>query len=341
MKRNYYILQSGRLKRQGNTLYFIGGKSSNPESSNNNPEIRKPIPINDVDSLFIFSELDLNTKLLDFLSQNKIPVHFFNYYNFYSGSYIPRDYLPSGFLLINQVQYYLSPDKRIEIAKEFVLGAGHNTLKNLIHYQKQKKEIKEAIAIIKKEIEKIKNCQNRAELMGTEGRIKQAYYGTFEKILKEGFEMEKRVKQPPDNMINCLISFGNSLLYSICLSEIFHTQLNPTISFLHEPGERRYSLSLDLAEVFKPVIVDKVIFKLINNKMINEKHFLKELNFCYLNEKGRRLFLQKFDERLQMVINYLKLNRQLSYRSLIRQECYKLIKHLIGEEKYQSFKMWW
>jgi len=177
--------------------------------------------------------------------------------------------------------------------------------------------------------------------MGAEGRIKNAYYKSFEAVLGKGFGMRRRVKNPPDNMINCLISFGNALMYSVCLSEIYHTQLNPTISFLHEPGTRRYSLSLDIADIFKPVIVDKIIFKLVNEQMIKERHFLKELNFAYLNEKGRRLFLENFDRRLKTTIYHPKLKRQLSYRSIVRQECYKLIKHLIEKEKYESFKMWW
>ncbi len=45
-------------------------------------------------------------------------------------------------------------------------------------------------------------------------------------------------------MVNALISFGNSMIYSTVLSEIYNTQLNPTISYLHEPSERRYSLLL-------------------------------------------------------------------------------------------------
>ena len=339
MKRNYYILQNGKLKRKGNTLYFINANEE--KKSDISSQVKRAIPINNVEAIYVLSEIELNTKLLDFLSQHKIPVHFFNYYGFYCGSYIPREYLPAGFLLIKQAEHYLNEGKRIEIAKEFVLGATHNTLKNLIHYKKQNKEVKSSIEKIKKEIEKIKDANDRMELMGIEGRIKNAYYGSFEKILRIGFSIEKRTRRPPNNMINCLISFGNSLLYTVILSEIYHTQLNPTISFLHEPAERRYSLALDLAEVFKPVIVDKVIFKVINDRMISEKHFIKELNFCYLNEKGRRLFLENFDKRLQMVIFHPKIKKPLSYRSLIRQECYKLIKHLIGETKYQSFKMWW
>ena len=273
------------------------------------------------------------------MAQNKISIHFFNYYNFYTGSFIPKEYLPSGFLLVKQVKSYLDLKKRLEIAKEFVLGSCHNTIKNLIHYKKQEKKVQETIEDIKKEMEKIPKCEKRAELMAIEGRIKHFYYQSFSEIL--GIEFKKRVRQPPDNMINCLISFGNSLLYTETLSQIYHTQLNPTISYLHEPGERRYSLALDIAEIFKPIIVDKIIFKLINNKMIKEKHFLKELNFCYLNKKGRRLFLENFDKRLSMTIFYQKLKKHISYKGLIRLECYKLIKHLIGEQKYQSFKMWW
>ena len=76
------------------------------------------------------------------------------------------------------------------------------------------------------------------------------------------------------------------MMYTACLTEIYRTQLNPTISFLHEPGERRFSLSLDLAEIFKPLIVDRIIFRLFNRRQLNEsKHFETGIDGCYLNEK--------------------------------------------------------
>jgi len=90
---------------------------------------------------------------------------------------------------------------------------------------------------IEAERERIGTANSVEELMGVEGRIRDQYYQSFNAILRSGFEFERRVKRPPDNMINCLISFGNSLAYTTTLSEIYHTQLNPTISFLHEPGE--------------------------------------------------------------------------------------------------------
>ena len=333
MAKNFYIFKSGRIRRQGNTIYF--------EYKKNDSTPKRILPINSIDSFFVFGEIDINTKVLNFLSQHKVPLHFYNYHGFYTGSFMPRDYLPSGFLLVNQVKFYLDKEKRLKIAKEFVAGAIHNVVKNLIHYQKQKKEVKETIEALKKLFKKVEGVGDVKELMAIEGNAKDLYYHSFENFLGEYFRLEKRTKRPPHNMINCLISFGNSLLYTTCLSEIYKTQLNPTISFLHEPGERRYSLSLDIAEVFKPIIVDKVIFKLINNKMIKEKHFLKELNYVYLNERGRRIFLEEYENRLTQTIKHKRMKRNVSYKTIIRFECYKLIKHLVGDEEYKSFKMLW
>ncbi|MGQ9468451.1 MAG: type I-B CRISPR-associated endonuclease Cas1b [Nitrososphaerales archaeon] len=329
MRKNYYLLKSGRLKRKENTLYL--------ETS----QEKIPLPVNNVAALFAFGELDLNSKLLVFLSQNKIPIHFFNYYGFYSGSYYPREYLNSGFLIVKQVENYLDKEKRLEIAKEIISSASYNIIKNLQYYKKHGKEVDEAIKGIEEERAAIDNVSNIPELMGLEGRIRDHYYQSFNNILRKGFEFEKRVKRPPDNTINCLISFGNSLLYTTILTEIYNTQLNPTISYLHEPSERRFSLSLDLSEIFKPVIVGRVIFKLINNRMVDEKHFLEELNFCYLNEKGKRVFISEYEDKLRTTIKHKTLERNTSYQRLIRLECYKLIKHLIGEQKYEGFKVWW
>jgi CRISPR-associated protein Cas1 len=142
-------------------------------------------------------------------------------------------------------------------------------------------------------------------------------------------------------MVNCLISFANSLVYSTVLSEIYNTQLHPSISFLHEPFERRFSLSLDLAEIFKPFLGDRIIFKLLKKGMLSEEHFERDLNYCLLTEKGKQIFLKNFDERLKTTIKHKALGRKVSYQRLIRLECYKLIKHLFGTEEYSSFKMWW
>ncbi len=325
--RDYYIFKSGEIKRHENTIeiVFSDGKRS--------------IPINDIRSIHLFGEMNLNTKFIVFLNQHGIPIHFYNYYGYYSGSFYPREKLVSGFLLVRQVQYYLDKDKRLEIAREFVNTAIHNIIHNLTHYKKHGKEVNNIIENIKEERKYIEQADNIASLMGIEGRVRDHYYSSFNIILRDEFEFVRRSKQPPENMLNSMISFGNSLLYASILTEIYHTQLTPTISYLHEPGERRYSLSLDISEVFKPIIVDRVIFKLVNNRIINEQHFLNELNACYLNEKGRRVFVEEYQKRMETTIRHPRLKRNVSYRHMIRLECYKIIKHLLGEKKYVGLKL--
>jgi len=326
--RDYYIFKSGRLRRNENTL----------EIEDNSAE-KRSIPINDVYSIHLFGEIDLNTKLITFLNQNGIPLHFYNYYGYYSGSFYPREKLLSGFLIVKQVEHYADCQKRLMLAKEIVQTAIHNILFNLKHYEKNDKNVTEHINKINNEKSFLENSNRIDEVMGIEGRIRNIYYSSFDLFLRHGFEFEKRTRMPPQNMLNSLISFGNSLLYSTVLTEIYHTQLTPTVSYLHEPGERRYSLSLDISEVFKPIIVDRVIFYLINNRIIKDKHFLKEVNFSYLNEEGKKIFLQEYQKKLETTVMNSKLKRKVSYQRMIRLECFKIVKHLLGEKIYKGLKI--
>lgn len=194
---------------------------------------------------------------------------------------------------------------------------------------------------MKDHISMLPDAKDVPTLMGYEGNIRQAYYQGFDVIL-DGLKMEGRSMRPPKNEINALISFGNMMSYTQCLDQIYHTQLNPTISFLHEPGYRRYSLALDIAEIFKPIIVDRVIFKVINKKMIGKKDFDSGVNNVTLKNKARKVFIKAFEDRLKETIQHRVLKRQVSYKRLMRLECYKIMKYVMGiEEEYKPFKIWW
>lgn len=320
-KKNYYILSEGILKRKENTIYFVSEKG------------KKPIPINKVYSIYAYGQITFSSQVMSLLSKNGVPIHFFNYYGFYSGSYYPRETLLSGDLLVKQADYYLNIQKRLELAKLFVEGAANNILKVLAYY-KIENNIKETLSEL--------NSTNKiTEIMNIEGRIRLEYYSKFDEILPDDFKMEGRSRQPPKNMINSLISFGNSMMYSTVLTELYNTQLNPTISYLHEPSERRFSLSLDLSEIFKPIFVDRLIFYMVNKRMLSKKDFNEDLNCCLLNNKGRNKFIKEYNKRLEKTIKHKKLKKNVSYQRLIRLEAYKLKKHILGIEKYDPFVSWW
>lgn len=302
---------------------------------------KRVIPVEDVDAVWSFRELDLNSKVLNFLAQKKIPVHFFNYYGFYSGSFYPREYLQAGFLLVRQVKHYSSNLKRLRISREFIGAALHNILRNLRYYANRGVDLLAETEAVQTEVLRLEATKTINELMACEGRARAAYYQAFEKIIRHDVEFKKRVRRPPDNMVNALISFTNGLVYSSVLTQIYRSQLDPTISFLHEPGFRRFSLALDLAEVFKPVLADRLIFKLFNNGQLSEKHFAQDLNCCYLKDAGRKTVLKEWDARLNTTIEHRRLKRKVSYERLIRLECYKLVKHLTEVEEYKGFRAWW
>ena len=330
MKQSYYLYKSGRISRKDNTLEITY-----------KDETKRAIPIERVDDIYIMTEFDFNTSLLNFLSQYGISVHFFNYYGFYGGTYYPREQLVSGKLLVKQVENYTDNSKRIQIAKLFIEAASYNMYRNLNYYKNRGKDVNENILQIEALRKEIQKCEDVQTLMGIEGNIRKNYYDAWPKIINQDIKFEKRVKNPPDNAINSLISYCNTIVYTRVLSEIYKTQLNPTISYLHEPSERRFSLCLDIAEIFKPIIVDRLIFSMLNKKQITEEDFKKELNFVYIKDKCRKEIMRQIDLKLQTTIKHRKLDREVSYEYLIRLEIYKLIKHLLYGEDYEGFKMWW
>lgn len=328
--RNYYIFKSGRISRKDNSIMF--------EFTENEQEKRIPIPVHDIDCIYIFGEIDINTKLINFFSQNKIMINFFNYYGYYTGTFYPREFLNSGDVIVKQVEHYLNNDKRIEIAREFIKGACYGIIQNLKRY---KEKIDNILDNVEELYKKIDNIETIPFLMGIEGNIREYYYKAFPKIINQEIEFEKRVKHPPDNMMNAFISFVNTMIYTETLKEIYKTQLNPTISYLHEPSYRRFSLALDVAEIFKPIYGDRVIFALLNNNEINKEYFDKDLNYAYLNEEGKKIVVKELEDKLTTTIMHKKLKKNVSYRTIIRLEVLKLVKHVLGDDKYKSFKIWW
>jgi len=330
MQRDFFIFSNGRLSRKDNTLFF-----ENEEGE------KKAIPLETVRNLYLMGENDFNTQFLNYIAQFDIMLHIFNYYGYYSGSFVPRESLLSGHVIIKQAKVFTAPSKQIILAKETISAAVANILKNLKYYNNREKDLSDSIESIEKLALQIDQVQETDELMGIEGNIRNVYYKAFNTIINQEINFEKRVKHPPDNMINTLISYGNSMLYTTVLSEIYKTQLNPTISFLHKPGYRRYSLALDISEIFKPILVDRIIFRVLNKNMIDESDFEKELNYCYIKDKAKKVFIKEYDTQLQQTIKHKKLDRNFSYRYLIRLECYKLIKYLIENQEYEAFRIWW
>lgn len=330
MKDSYYIFSTGNLTQKDNTIRFTAVDGT-----------VKDLPIENVNEIYLMSETNVTTKLLGLFSRHGITVHFFNHYQFFIGSFYPKETKLAGQLLVKQALAYSDYSNRLSIATEFIRAASFNIYRNLRYYNGRGKDVSANMKQIEELRKHLDSVESIEELMGVEGNIRQEYYKAWNVIIDQNIDFNKRVYHPADNMINSLISFVNSLIYTKTLAEIYKTQLNPTISFLHQPGTRRFSLALDVSEVFKPLIADRLIFSLLNRNQINANSFVDGLNGLQLTQKASRTIMEELDKRLQQTISHKELKKDVSYQFLIRLELYKLIKHIIGEKEYKGFEIWW
>src|SRR5581483_1553326 len=202
MKTRIFIFSDGELKRKENTLFFENEKGE-----------KKFIPIEGTQELMLFGEVTLNKRFLEFASQKEMILHFFNYYGYYLGSFYPREHLNSGYMILKQAEAYLNPERRLYLAR-----------------RKESSGIEDISASIKELASTLPNQASTESLMAIEGNIRDMYYSAFDEIIEdEDFKFESRTRRPPKNRMNALISFGNSLLYTTVLSEIYKTHLDPRI----------------------------------------------------------------------------------------------------------------
>lgn len=330
LKRDIYVFNSGEMKRKDNTILF--------ETETD----KKYLPVEEINNIWFFGEVTLNKSFLEFVSQKEICLHFFNYYGYYVGSFYPREHLNSGYVILKQAEHYLDYEKRMEIAREIIITGIKNIIVILKYYNGRGIELNQKIDSITSKMEEMKYVNKIEQLMALEGNIRDEYYTCFNDILKnDDFKFIQRSKRPPLDNINSLISFGNSILYTTILGEIYQTQLDPRIGYLHSTNERRFTLNLDIAEIFKPIIVDRTIFSLINKGVLTGKDFEKDFNGIVISEKGKKKFIEEYNGKLDAVIKHPKLNTNVSYKRLIRLELYKIQKHITEGEKYKGFVAGW
>lgn len=323
----YHIVNEGILSQSDYTILF----------ENKNKKVY--IPIEATKILNIYSNIIINSNFFNLMNSKDIIVNLFDKHNRYIGKFIPNNTRKSCLLLLKQVEIYNDYNKRMNMAKDILSSEIYNLKSNLKYYNRRyNHDIKEKIKLIEKAEKEINLIKEHEKLLLCEARIKGIYYSCFNEILQnEKFKFIKRSKRPPQDPINALISFGNTLLYNYIAKEIYKTKLDIRIAYLHSSNNRYESLNLDLADIFKPIIVDKMIFKLINKKIINDRLHFENINGgVYLTGEGKNIVINEFYKKIRDMITIG--NNKMSYEKIIRKEIYKLSNSIMNEEKYKAFK---
>ena len=345
---NLYLTSPGRLSRKDNTLQF--NKFEIPDERRHSDEpaplaeddavvSKHVLPVETIDAVYLFDETRLNTKLLNFLAQRRVPLHVFNYWGHHTGTFMPHAEQHSGDLVVEQGQAFRDRQRRMTICRAIAEAKLHNMLSVIAYYRRRHRTLDETEKKLRELKAGIDSVSSPEKLMGIEGLSSRLYYQSWHHWLKEAPAKFTRIYHPPDNPLNAMISFLNAMLYTACVSELYRTALYPGISYIHAPQSRRYSLALDLVEPFKPLMVDRLIFRLFGHGDIAESDFEPHSNGVLLTDSARKNVLSAWDEQLRTTVEYEPLNRSVSYRQLLRLDCYKLIKHLLEEKQFTPYRI--
>ncbi|RRJ27523.1 type I-B CRISPR-associated endonuclease Cas1b [Halocatena pleomorpha] len=330
MPNNHHIFADGDLRRSEDTLR-IDRLDGEP----------KYLAIENLDSLYLHGQVTFNTRALGLLNEHGVPVHIFGWNDYYRGSYLPKRSHVSGTTVVEQVRTYDDKNRRLGIATDMIAASIHNMRANLRYYNTRGHEFTAVLDELSALKDRAQTESSVESLRGVEALARKAYYRCFDVILRDPFELTRREYNPPSNEANALLSFLNAMTYTTCVSAIRKTALDPTVGFMHEPGERRFTLSLDVADIFKPILADRVMFRLVNRQQLSFDDFESELDGCLLTEAGRATVLDEYEQTLDETVEHPRLSRHVSYKTLVQTDVYSLKKHVLTGEDYHPTERWW
>lgn len=325
----YHLINDGILSKKDWTILF------------ENEENKRYLPVEIVDDLNVYSNVVFDSNIFRYFAEKRITTNIFDQYGNIVGRFIPDSCVRSAKLMMKQVALYLDEDRRIKMARKLEIAGLHNIRSNLRYYKKKRRSalIGKSIQELTACIEEIEKAKSTNEMMMIEARARQSYYACLNEIIREeDFCFTGRTKRPPKDALNALISFGNVFLYNAIASMIHKAGLDIRISIVHSANNRNASLNLDLADIFKPVVIDRVIFSIINRNEIRSKEHFEQIQGggIYLNKEGKQIFLRALEAKLDQTL--MVNDRRMTYEQIIQEEVYKLLRYLKTEEEYKPYK---
>ncbi len=296
------------------------------------------LPAINVEHIMCFGQISVSPFLMGFCGESGIGLSFYTEY----GKFLARVQGPqTGNVLLRRSQYRIADDetKANDIAKIFVAAKIANARTVLMREMRNHGEnpaIKSAVLRLNDSLSNCAKSERVAQTMGIEGEAAANYFGVFNELLRgSGFEFNGRVRRPPTDPVNALLSFIYALLTSECASALQGVGLDPYVGFLHQDRPGRLSLALDLLEEFRAPIADRLVLTLINRKQLQLKDFVQEgSGATRLTDDARKTVLMAYQERKQDEITHPFLNEKMAIGLLPHYQALLLARHLRGDTAY-------
>lgn len=287
----------------------------------------------DVSQVCIHGNAQVSTQLLRELMSRDIPVSYFTYGGWFSGL---AHGLPSKHVELRRRQFAIAAQAGLPIARRVIAAKIANSRTLLQRNSRARPD--EAIARLKVAASSAAEADSVATLLGIEGAAARTYFGAFAAMLRpehqlpgSAFSFEHRNRRPPHDALNCLLSYGYALLVKDLTVTTFTVGFDPYIGFYHRPRYGRPALALDLAEEFRPLIVESVVLTLVNNGEVSPTDFVVRAGGVALTQSGRKAFLRAYDRRMNAEVTHPVFGYRISYRRVLEVQARLLGAALLGE----------
>jgi CRISPR-associated protein Cas1 len=247
-----------------------------------------------------------------------------------------------GQLRLNQYNRAQAPEAALRLARPIVYGKLRNQRALLLRYSRRKADgvLGDSADRVGALAEQARRCQTLNSLRGCEGKAGAIYFGVFKRLLKGPWAFEKRVRRPPTDPVNVLLSFGYTLLLHTVRGAISTVGLDAYVGFLHGLVYNRPSLALDMMEEFRPLVVDSVVMRCLNNQIVRAAHFKPQddpARPILLDDEGRARFIRELEARLTSQFHHPASDERVSYRRCIELQVRELARVLRDGGTYQPF----
>ncbi len=329
----YLVEQGSRLTKKGRRLSVVKDDA-----------VITQVALVQVSQAIVFGNVSITTPALQLLLREGIEVVLLSRTGRFYGRLIGEQN-GNGALRVAQLQRSQEPDFALRTARQFVTGKLHNLRVILQRYarraasasnHREATTLTHAVDGVGAMLRRVDACQTINSLSGVEGRGTAAYFRVWKELLKPPWRFERRIRRPPPDPVNILLSFGYTLLTQNIWGAVLTAGLDPYVGFLHQLNYNRPSLPLDLMEEFRPVIVDSVVLRCLNNEILTPDHFVpgdQEERPLVLTDEGMRRFIREMETRFDQDFKDVRTGQRISYRRLFLNQVYHLSRIITGAEK--------
>lgn len=238
---------------------------------------------------------------------------------------------------LHRKQIVMTEERKLEISKEIVDALIYNKVRMLQHIEKNRDiDFSTEINYLQEYRNGIWNIASKNILMGIEGEATKIYFSALKEIIPKELGFRKRIKHPPLDPINSMLSYGYTILFSRVSYALMLAGLNVFEGIFHESYRDRMALAYDAMEEFRQAIVDRVVITMVVRNMVSVNDFDLKEDMCYMKDDFKRKYLDLLYSRFEERYKYE--GRQIEFLDIINEQAKKLANAILKDEKYNAFR---